>query len=159
MKKCPECQFEKSKFGTHEYEPHAPGCSRVSEPHTEEWEKEFDEKFGDNFVYWQEILAEVRIGDADFKSLKAFIKKTRSQALEEGRTDALREAEAEVNNLIDPYPVDIFTEPPKGWQNKLANHCEREGYPLDRISAYYARWQRKVTKDDILLALSNLRKV
>ena len=39
------------------------------------WEKEFDKRFGDNVVWWQECLAEMRIGDPDFKSLKKFIAK------------------------------------------------------------------------------------
>lgn len=29
IKVCPKCQFEESKFGTYEYTPHAPGCSRA----------------------------------------------------------------------------------------------------------------------------------
>ncbi len=39
------------------------------------WEKEFDKRFGDNVVWWQECVAEMRIGDPDFKSLKKFIDK------------------------------------------------------------------------------------
>jgi hypothetical protein len=38
------------------------------------WENEFDRRFGNNFVYWQEIVAEIRIGDPDFGGLKRFIK-------------------------------------------------------------------------------------
>lgn len=30
IKKCPECQFEPSQFGTYKYTPHAPGCSRAN---------------------------------------------------------------------------------------------------------------------------------
>ena len=33
----------------------------------------FDEKFGDNYVWWQECINEMRIGDPDFNRLKSFI--------------------------------------------------------------------------------------
>ncbi len=33
----------------------------------------FREQFGDNVVWWQECLAEMRIGDPDFKRLLSFI--------------------------------------------------------------------------------------
>lgn len=45
----------------------------------QEWEKEFDEKFGNNVVWWKECLAEMQIGDPDFNRLKSFI----SQKLKE----------------------------------------------------------------------------
>lgn len=82
--------------------------------------------------------------------LKAFI----SKALLEQREGIRRE----IGDLVEPYPIDIFSEPPKGWQNKLISHCERNGYVLDQLSAYYARWQRNLVKGDILSlpSLSNM---
>lgn len=38
------------------------------------WEEMFDEQFGDNDIWWRECIAEMRIGDPDFKRLKAFIR-------------------------------------------------------------------------------------
>jgi hypothetical protein len=50
----------------------------------EEWENQFDDRFGDNLDYWREIVAEIEMtGDPDFKSLKAFISKTRQDAIAE----------------------------------------------------------------------------
>ena len=46
-------------------------------------EKEFDEKFGDNFVWWQECIAEMRIGDPDFNRLKQFLHQSHIELINE----------------------------------------------------------------------------
>ncbi len=40
----------------------------------EEWENEFDYRFGENFVYWNELVAEIHVGDPDWTGLKKFIR-------------------------------------------------------------------------------------
>lgn len=45
----------------------------VHEPKADDWEKEFDEKFTDNPVFWAELNAEWQQGDIDVKPFKQFI--------------------------------------------------------------------------------------
>lgn len=52
-------------------------------------EEEFQEKFGDNGAYWQEIITEIHYGDPDFKSLLAFIKTRIERGVELARQEAI----------------------------------------------------------------------
>lgn len=43
----------------------------------------FDERFGDNIPYLQELVSEIQFGDPDFKSLKQFIQSEIDRAVGE----------------------------------------------------------------------------
>lgn len=58
-----------------------------------ETNKRFDEKFGENIVWWQECLAEMRIGDPDFKSLKFFLADEIAKARNEGYKEGVQDGE------------------------------------------------------------------
>jgi len=61
-------------------------------------EERFDKRFGDNEVYWEELIAEIRIGDPDFNSLKTFINSEITtavqKALERQKQSTLEEIDA-----------------------------------------------------------------
>lgn len=50
----------------------------------EKWEEEFDYRFSDNVVYWQELAAEIHAGDPDMNGLKRFINSCIDKALAAG---------------------------------------------------------------------------
>ena len=83
-------------------------------PKTEEWEKEFEIRFGDNIVWWRECLAEMRVGDADFTALKSFIRTLLAAErdkvamyIAEGERKAERERIArEVKSMVSCFPLD-----------------------------------------------------
>jgi hypothetical protein len=83
--------------------------------------------------------------DQTFKDIEIFIESLLTQ-LQEKNIQA-------VEGLPDPYPIDIFPKPPKGWKEELDDFCKDRGYRIDLISADYARWQRQLTKDDVLTIL------
>ena len=60
-------------------------------------------------------------------------------------------------NIFEPYPVEVFSSPPFGWKPELNKWCKEQGYAIDNISAYFARWQREVTSKDIAAAIRALQ--
>ena len=67
-----------------------------------------------------------------------------------------RELEARCEGTPDMYPLDIFPEPWEGWQKDVDELAKSHGQRIDRISAHYARWQHKVTKDDTLALIRSI---
>lgn len=68
-RKCSECQFERSKFMTYEYEPHAPGCSRDSRNIPQEgegWEERLENEFN-----WKELFGK---NSKALSGIKSFIR-------------------------------------------------------------------------------------
>ncbi len=66
-----------------------------------ESDEAFRKEFGDNVVWWQECLAEMRIGDPDFKRLQRFINSQIEAAYKAGLT----EVKEEVEKLIVHVPA------------------------------------------------------
>lgn len=56
-----------------------------------EWVIEFERRFSDNIVYWQELRNEIAIGDPDFTSMRKFIR------------DLLTEKDAEIAEMKGNY--------------------------------------------------------
>ncbi len=71
---------------------------RKKEDFIEDMCKKFKEQFTDNTVWWQECLAEMQIGDPDFKRLDSFIRTALTAAIEEGRRQALEELRESLDN-------------------------------------------------------------
>lgn len=69
-----------------------------------------------------------------------------------------KELEAGCEGMPDMYPLDIFPEPWEGWQEDVDELAKSQGQRIDRISAHYARWQHKVTKDDTLTLIRDILK-
>lgn len=76
---------------------------------------EFREKFSDNVVWWQECIAEMRIGDPDFKRLESFL----TTAITEAENNVWREVaehieqEIRLGNLFPSTPCEKI----KDWAN------------------------------------------
>lgn len=71
----------------------------------EEVGKEFDERFNNNPVYWQELMAEIQIGDPDFKSVESFIHSIRLADVDAciETVEGLRAVVASTDNTFDSW--------------------------------------------------------
>lgn len=91
------------------------------------------------------------------KYLLPQFKKHYEQAKSQGAREALEEVKKEVSE-IEKYPVSVFGEPWKGWEKDLQALAKSKGYDITNISAWYARWQEKLVKEDVISILqSNLK--
>lgn len=103
----------------------------------ESWEKEFEQKSSTGA--WG---GHYRDEDVDWPLVKDFIRQT----IQADRTELV----AKVKGMETKYPVEVFTEPPEGWQKELDEFAKSRGYRIDNISACYGRWQEKVVKEEII---------
>ncbi len=92
--------------------------------------------------HWNKVGADIDVDDA-------------AELLTQDRADIRAVLREGVEAMPDMYPVDIFPEPWAGWQEDIDALAKSKGRRIDCISAEYARWQNKVTRDDILTLIDD----
>jgi len=86
------------------------------------------------------------------KAVNALVETSVKQAEQE-----MMKKVGEIDNLVNPYPKEVFPELPSGFMVKLALFCKENDTSIDRLSADYARWQRELTKDDLKSVITSLQ--
>lgn len=71
-----------------------------SDKTVEEKMKFFDERYFENFVYWQEIKAEIYIGDPDFNSLRKAIKDALTEVSAASRREAIEKTRKQIEKAF-----------------------------------------------------------
>jgi soluble cytochrome b562 len=74
----------------------------------------------------------------------------------EGYQKGIEEAIEKIEKLQEIYPIDIWSDPPKGWEKDVDEMAKQKGYRIDNISAWYGRWTYKNAKHDFMEALKYL---
>lgn len=106
------------------------------------WEKEFDEKFDGN-PYIQ------RDGTIEYSARHKLIKSLISSLLQAQR----REWVESIERMETHYPEDLFSPPWKGWEKDIDELAKSHGSRIDNVSAWYARWVQGNIKKDIIALL------
>lgn len=138
-----------------------------------------DEEETTSKMGWWETSTGAEFGRKKKVEIKALIHKLQQEAWEKGVAVALQGAsihqlgdmtieqckhvlqmqcrEQERQEIVDAiekretnYPEEIFSSPPKDFQKELDEWAKSQGYRIDNISAYFARWQEKIVKEDIV---------
>lgn len=103
------------------------------------WKERFDTDFGDNVVWWQECLVEMRIGDPDFKRLKAFIA---SEIAEAEKKEASKYMKRNWVNLEE-----VTQRSNNAFRDRIWKEAQEKSYFYGSVS------------DELAITLSNLKRI
>lgn len=141
--KCDACDWRESEIGYPSACPaHLVSQKKEPSPSQEEWERILRRNFHND------------LSGASLDDVVDVVDTILGIATSQARASTLKEVGEAIEEVSgEIYPEDIFPPPPKGWEKKLDKWCKSQGYRIDNVSGWYARWARANVKRDLLALL------